>query len=626
MNKLHVSIVTSVFCFLSTMPMVQAADGPVYRSPYDLAYSPDGNLLAVSDRTAGTAVLIDPTQRKVAREVKLNGRPMGVAWRGDKLYVAEYDAGSVAEIAAESGKVLRRLPAGPKALGVAVAAQKNLLLVSDYGLHTVIAVDLATGKEVKRIPAVYAPMFLAITPDESLALVANSIPFGDATQTTQACAVTVIDLLKMEKIADIRLPPGCVNLRKIAVSPDGKWAYVVHTLGRFTLPTTQLERGWINSNGLTILDLSNRTCYATVLLDQISSGAADPWGIALSPDGTNAWISLAGTHEVAQLKLGDLQALLPREEAKRQALSYDLAALYAGKVLQRTALSGKSPRGLAVAPDGTQVAVAMYFSGQVVLLDAKGTTAAMAIPVGPQPEADAVRRGETAFYSAEHCFQGWLSCATCHPDTRADGLNWDLLNDGLGNPKNTKSMVWATKAPPSMWLGVRESAEVAVEKGFQFIQFSVVGTQTIADVRAYLQSLPPERSPSLVAGKSSLLSAFFMQRSPNPVAGKLSPKAAIGKKVFESDKAACAQCHPAPLLTDLKTYDVGTAGALDREQKQFDTPTLIELWRTAPFLHDGSAPTLLDLLTTRNKGDAHGKTSTLSKEDLDALIEYLLSL
>jgi cytochrome c peroxidase len=226
---------------------------------------------------------------------------------------------------------------------------------------------------------------------------------------------------------------------------------------------------------------------------------------------------------------------------------------------------------------------------------------------GPQPEADPVRRGETAFYSAEHCFQGWLSCATCHPDTRADGLNWDLLNDGMGNPKNAKSMVWATKTPPAMWLGGRESAEVAIEKGFQFIQFSVPGTQTIADVRAYLRSLEPERSPYLVAGK-------------------LSPKAAKGKKVFESAKAACAQCHPAPLYTDLKTYDAGTAGALDREQKQFDTPTLIELWRTAPFLHDGSAPTLLDLLTVRNKRDAHGKTSTLSKEDLDALIEYLLSL
>ena len=607
MSNRYVFIFTGVFCFLSAGSMLTAADEPVYRSPYDLAYSPDGKLLAVSDRTARTAVLIDPAQKKVAREVKLNGRPMGVAWCGDKLYVAEYDAGSVAEIAAESGKVLRRLPAGPKALGVAVAAQKNLLLVTDYGLHTVIAVDLATGKEVKRIPAVYAPMFLAVTPDDSLAVVANSIPFGDATQTTQACAVTVIDLAKMEKVTDIPLPSGCVNLREIAVSPDGKWAYVVHTVGRFTLPTTQLERGWINGNGLTILNLSNRTCYATVLLDQISSGAADPWGLALAPGGTNAWISLAGTHEIAQLNLGGLQALLPKEEAKREAFSYDLAALYAGKVLQRTALPGKGPRGVAVSPDGTQVAVATYFSGQVVLLDVKGTTATVAIPVGTQSQANAVRRGETAFYSAEHCFQGWLSCATCHPDTRADGLNWDLLNDGLGNPKNAKSMVWAPRTPPAMSLGVRESAEAAVDKGFQFIQFSVAGTQTLADVRAYIQNLEPERSPYLVDGT-------------------LSPTAAKGKKVFESGKTSCAQCHPGPLFTDMKLYDVGTAGALDREQKQFDTPTLIELWRTAPFLHDGTAPTLLDMLTVHNKGDTHGKTSKLSKEELDALIEYLLSL
>jgi cytochrome c peroxidase len=253
------------------------------------------------------------------------------------------------------------------------------------------------------------------------------------------------------------------------------------------------------------------------------------------------------------------------------------------------------------------VAVATYFSGQVALLDARGATAPVTIPVGPQPEANPARRGEEAFYSAEHCFQGWLSCATCHPDTRADGLNWDLLNDGLGNPKNAKSMVWAPRTPPAMSLGVRESAEVAVEKGFQFIQFSMAGTQTLADVRAYLQSLEPERSPYLVDGK-------------------LSAKAAKGKKVFESGKTSCAQCHPAPLYTDMKTYDVGTAGTLDREQKQFDTPTLIELWRTAPFLHDGSAPTLLDLLTAHNQGDAHGQTAKLSKEELDALVAYLLSL
>jgi hypothetical protein len=66
--KLHLSIVSSLFCLLAAIPIVLAAESPVYRSPYDLAYSPNGKFLAVSDRSAGAAVLIDPAQKKVARD------------------------------------------------------------------------------------------------------------------------------------------------------------------------------------------------------------------------------------------------------------------------------------------------------------------------------------------------------------------------------------------------------------------------------------------------------------------------------------------------------------------------------------------------------------------------------
>jgi hypothetical protein len=42
------------------------------------------------------------------------------------------------------------------------------------------------------------------------------------------------------------------------VSPDGRFAYVTHTLGRYQLPTTQLERGWMNTNALSIIDVGRR--------------------------------------------------------------------------------------------------------------------------------------------------------------------------------------------------------------------------------------------------------------------------------------------------------------------------------------------------------------------------------
>src|SRR5947207_1530246 len=73
------------------------------------------------------------------------------------------------------------------------------------------------------------------------------------------------------------------------------------------------------------------------------------------------------------------------------------------------------------------------------------------------------RRGELLFNDATICFQGWQSCSSCHSsDARVDGLNWDNLNDGIGNPKNSKSLLNAFLTPPSMWLGVRSNAHVAV--------------------------------------------------------------------------------------------------------------------------------------------------------------------
>ena len=97
-----------------------------------------------------------------------------------------------------------------------------------------------------------------------------------------------------------------------------------------------------------------------------------------------------------------------------------------------------------------------------------------------------------------------------------------------------------------------------------------------------------------------------------------------GKAVFV--RAGCSSCHPPGLFTDLHQYDVGTRRGFDRPADKFDTPALIELWRTATYLHDGSAATVRDVLTTRNPQDRHGKTSNLTGQEIDDICAYLLSL
>ena len=71
---------------------------------------------------------------------------------------------------------------------------------------------------------------------------------------------------------------------------------------------------------------------------------------------------------------------------------------------------------------------------------------------------------------------------------------------------------------------------------------------------------------------------------------------------------------------------MGTKGRFDRDASAFDTPTLLELWRTAPYFHDGSVRTLQEMFTTRNKDDKHGKTQHLKKEQIEDLVAFLLSL
>ncbi len=449
--------------------------------------------------------------------------------------------------------------------------------------------------------------------------------------------MTFLDPGSLAKLCDLSLPPGSVNLREIRLAPGAGRAYVLHTVGRFHVPTTQLERGWVNTNAFTIIDVPARACVATLLLDHPMEGAADPWALAISREGNTLYATAAGVHQLCRIDLAGLgrfiEGKIPEGHRLARAADYgpgaeniwhrvqrdrkeiaelvnDLSALYAAELIQRVPLPGKGPRSADVSPDGKLVAAAQYYSGSIAILDAATLKPKLALPLGPQPNPEGeethARLGEEIFHDATFCFQHWMSCATCHEEGRADGLNWDLLNDGIGNPKNTRSLVWSHRTPPMMAAGVRNDMPSAVKAGFIHIQFHEPEKRTLELVEAYLRTLEPAPSPRLAGGQ-------------------LSERARRGRDIFFDPQTLCATCHPPPLYTDLKSYDVGTKGIFDKTSL-FDTPTLVELWRTPPYLHDGSANTLREVLVERNREDAHGKTSHLNAEEIEDLIEFLLSL
>lgn len=264
-----------------------------------------------------------------------------------------------------------------------------------------------------------------------------------------------------------------------------------------------------------------------------------------------------------------------------------------------------------------------------------------------------VREGKTIFFSgnadefaAPITGNNWMSCASCHADGDVNGLT---LTTPKG-PRNVPSNVLAMQTGLFMWDGSRDD----------FTDYLLTVQDEMGGLTAYDpgKPLPPEAEDMFKALEEYLKypDSYPVPKSPyrNPD-GTLTAKAEQGKALFEG-KAGCITCHAGDTMTDsvkavdangkLTTdntqflHDVGTSTPLDkgtkgdpragyknpRSKNVFDTPTLRGVWATAPYLHDGSAKTIFDVLTTRNKEGKHGNVGTLTKEEKEALIEYVNSI
>lgn len=598
-----------------------AAEPPL--SPAALVATRNGSTVFVACATANRVLRFDPARRAVVASIPTPAAPTGLALSADgtRLFVTCASPHSTVGIVnVAENKLETTLPAGHTATAPVLSPDGQRLYVCNRFDDEVSTLDVPSATELRRTKVQREPVAAALTPDGRHLLVANHLHAGRADADHVTAVVSVVDTASGQVVKELSLPNGSGVLLDIRVSPDGRHAVVTHLLGRYHLPTTQLERGWMNTNAASLIDLATLEVINTVLLDSVDRGAANPWGLAWSPDSRRVVITHAGTHEISVIEFPALLerlAKLPAQPDPARPTEYiaasrsradvpnDLAFLNGIRERLPLPAGDRGPRAVLVL--GTQVFVACYFSDTLAVADLAAERPRWeSITLGPRPEPTLARRGEFYFHDATICFQGWQSCASCHPgEGRVDALNWDLLNDGMGNPKNNKSMLLAHRTPPAMSMGIRETAETAVRAGLRHILFTVQPEEIPLAMDAYLKALEPVPSPHLVAGG-------------------LSPSARRGEAVFAS--AGCAACHPSPLFTDLQTYDVGTRGPTDAPSDRFDTPTLVELWRTAPYLHDGSAATVRELLTTRNADDQHGKTANLSAQDLDDLCAYLLSL
>lgn len=530
--------------------------------------------------------------KTLLRSYPFKETPTGLLLDRDKAYVTTFEkTGRLEVLSLKSGRVEAAIPTGSGACCPIFSTDRKHIYVCNQFANTVSEIDPAAGKVTRTAKVLREPKSAVFSKDGRYLFVANFLPSQRADLNVVAACVSVIDMESFTKVKDIQLANGSNALRGMCITPDGKYIYVSHNLGRFMVPTSQLQQGWMNTSAFSIINVEKQKFEGAVLVDEPDRGAAGVWGIAC--DENNIYIAHSGTHEVSVI---DHQRMLNKfmSCADKSRLDYDLTFLYG--LRKRIPLQGNGPRHLLISND--KLMIPTYFADVMNIVDVK-TLSVATVDMNAGRTETQEQKGEKYFNDAVHCYQGWQSCNGCHPgDGRADGMNWDLMNDGVGNPKNCKSLLYSHVTPPNMISGIRAKAEVAVRAGFRFIQFYEPEEEMAECVDAYMKSLRPVPSPYLVNGE-------------------LSDKAKAGRKVF--DKLKCGECHSGPFYTDMKMYRIGE----DIEfENGWDTPTLVECWRTAPYLFDGRAATMQEVFEVHK----HGVDRKISKKEMEELTEYVNSL
>jgi len=143
----------------------------------------------------------------------------------------------------------------------------------------------------------------------------------------------------------------------------------------------------------------------------------------------------------------------------------------------------------------------------------------------------------------------------------------------------------------------------------------------------------PEPDPLMLDGLVAYMNEFdFLPNSYLNPDGSLNAKASEsakrGEKIFhmpfeQMSGKSCATCHvPSDNFLDRKRHDVGTVhgSGLDSRDRTLDTPTLLSSKFTAPYFHDGSQPTLHDVILWFNRTFQIGLSES-KVSDLTAYVE-----
>lgn len=310
---------------------------------------------------------------------------------------------------------------------------------------------------------------------------------------------------------------------------------------------------------------------------------------------------------------------------------------------------GQGLDGVWVAPTGRELWVLSSLTRELVVIDIEGAGGDVERidlrPGGVEVLEEAVLLGKQVFHAAgdpRMSRDGYLSCASCHLDGTQDGRTWDFTDRGEGL-RNTITLAGSggTGHGPIHWSGNFDEIQ-----DFEADIRGGMGGQGFLSEEDWLEASEPLGQPK--AGRSvelDALAAYLATLTEVPASpyreadGSLTGEAVAGQAIFEDPAVGCADCHPAPEYTDSSwladgeplLHDVGTIGAASGDRLGeglvgLDTPSLRGVWASPPYLHDGSASTLREVLVDRGHPSGDSEPPALTAEQLDQLEAFLLQI
>jgi YVTN family beta-propeller protein len=600
----------------------------LYKSPVNLLLTPDGRRLLVACEGTGEVLVVDVGKRRVVGQVAVGREPFGLAVTADsrRLYVGGRDRGEVVVVDLARLAVVQRFPVGDDPHHMVLSRDDRRLYVANLGTSDVSVVDIAHGTEEKRLSTGVGPFGVALSPDAASIWVSTQFSLPVPFRTPPVTELSVIDAAR-QLVRDRRPLRGALVGQGLALTPDGSFSITAVELPKNLVPETQVYQGWMVTYALAFTETrpGGRTAY--LLLDEPNSYYADPYAVVISPDGRRVYVSSSGADAVTVvdlpralgvLRVKDGRLGINDDEAQQFARHLALSTEYVvGRIA--TGATGANPKGLALSRDGRWLWVANRLDDQVAVIDTRTQQVVDRVDLGGPRVVSQVRAGAKLFNYASISFQRQMSCTTCHPEYGADGLSYDIAVDGgMGhNLVDNLTLRGIAETAPFKWTGKnptleRQEGPRAAQLFFRTHGFDLAQNQEIV---RFIESIPPrpnryrlQQDQGLgdhqAMGRRYFVRGYDSQGRYIPVANR------------------CVTCHPTPLGTDRKIHNVGSQAYHDRGG-DFDTPHLLNSFERPPFMHDGRCYSLEEIWTRFNPYDTHGVTNEMSKDQLNALIDYI---